>query len=50
MIAMTSENDCNPSPKSFRWLGVTIAMIFQNHCNDFFKQTKSIGFLVENSS
>ena len=44
---MTSGNDCNHSTKSFRRLRATIAIIFQNHCNDFFKQAKSKGFLVE---
>lgn len=44
MIAITSEKDCNHYTKSFRRLGTIITIIFQNHCNHFFKQSKLMLF------
>lgn len=47
MIVITSGKDCNHYAKSFRRVGTIIMIIFQNHCNHFFKQSKLMIFFIE---
>lgn len=47
MIVITSGKDCNHYAISFRKVGTIIMIIFQNHCNHFFKQSKLMIFFIE---